>query len=252
MCAIGEAKLAAHPCPRRLQCRFAYFRSDTCYSWPRACDPFPSLMKRIALLLLPLLLLCAQLAHAQQRTLTKAEKKRLTKEWKTKAKQFSKNPLALRDNQENFKKKLDDLTKENETLQEQLREAEAEVGKAQSSFAQMQSENQELRTAYEAQKNAAEKDVRPGLIFKVQIGAFQYFDMSKYLKSTSNFEGESADNLNRYTVGNFRDMVMAEAFKKDLRKMGIRDAWIVPFRDGVRIQLREAKKMLEEGTTSGN
>lgn len=201
--------------------------------------------RSIALLLLSLLFLLLAIQPAvAQRQMTKAEKKRLEKEWKAKAKQFSKNPLALRDNQDNFKKKIDELTRENETLQEQLREAQAEVGKAQSSLAQIQGENQELRTAYEAQKNVAEKGISPGLVFKVQIGAFQHFDMSKYLSETTNFEGESADNLNRYTLGNFRDLNMAEAFQKDMKKMGIRDAWIVPFRDGVRIQLREAKQML--------
>ena len=39
-------------------------------------------------------------------------------------------------------------------------------------------------------------------------------------------------------------MATAEAFKKDIQKMGIKDAWIVPYIDGVRVTMTEAEKFM--------
>jgi hypothetical protein len=102
-----------------------------------------------------------------------------------------------------------------------------------------------LKAAYEAEKKQARLDVMPGLVFKVQIGAFRLFDMRKYAQDNPFFEAEALGDVNRYTVGRFRDLALAEAFQKDIRRLGIRDAWIVPFKDGVRITMREAKELLK-------
>lgn len=182
--------------------------------------------------------------------MSKKEKKKLEKEWKAKAKAFAKQPLSLRDNQDYFKKKVDELNKLIAERDAKLFEQEqklSEYDALKASVAVMQNENTELRKAYEASKETQTKRITPGLTFKVQIGAFKNFDLSRYLSETSGFEGESGDALNKYTLGDFRDMANAEAFKKDIRKMGIRDAWIVAYRDGIRIDMKQAK--LELGAT---
>jgi cell division septation protein DedD len=79
-----------------------------------------------------------------------------------------------------------------------------------------------------------------GVVFKVQIGAFKNKDLSKYLEASENFSGETDENgLKRYSLGVFRDYWEADTFKKYLREMGVKDAWIVSFKDGQRVPIKE-------------
>jgi hypothetical protein len=45
--------------------------------------------------------------------------------------------------------------------------------------------------------------------------------------------------MQKVTLGNFRDYWEADKFKKYLRDMGVKDAWIVPFKDGQRVDIKE-------------
>ena len=78
-----------------------------------------------------------------------------------------------------------------------------------------------------------------GVVFKVQIGAFRNKDLSKYFDNNENFSGENADDLQKITLGQFRDYWEADTFKKYLREMGVKDAWIVPYKDGVRVPIKD-------------
>jgi hypothetical protein len=81
-----------------------------------------------------------------------------------------------------------------------------------------------------------------GLVFKVQIGAYKRRDLSKISEGTNPqevFEQEQSKGINMYTLRHFRDYQKANQFKKELRAMGLKDAWIVPFRDGKRVPLKD-------------
>ena len=79
-----------------------------------------------------------------------------------------------------------------------------------------------------------------GVVFKVQIGAFRNKDLSKYFENNENFGGETeADGVQKITLGNFRDYWEADTFKKYLREMGVNDAWIVPYKDGTRVAMKD-------------
>jgi seryl-tRNA synthetase len=187
---------------------------------------------------------CGLTTQVSAQQMSKKQEKALKKQWKTKAKQYSKNPLSLKEYDETNKDRITSLEAENKKLKDQLKAAQAEAERQTAELRRMASENQDLKTAYEALKNAQQTQTPQGLIFKVQLGAFEKFNINQYLQDTENFEGESADGLNKYTVGNFRDAGIAESFRLDIRKMGIKDAWIVPFRDGVRITMTEAKEIM--------
>ncbi|MEN2993311.1 MAG: hypothetical protein ABDH91_07130 [Bacteroidia bacterium] len=181
--------------------------------------------------------------------------KALKKEWKKKAQMYVKNPLALKAREESFQRQIQERDRQLEELQRRNRELSEEVTQLQDqlrarqySLDSLQSEILRLRTAYEAEKKQARLDVMPGLVFKVQIGAFRLFDMRRYAQDNPFFEAEAMGDINRYTIGRFRDLALAEAFQKDLKRLGIRDAWIVPFKDGVRITMREAKEILKKGS----
>jgi hypothetical protein len=81
-----------------------------------------------------------------------------------------------------------------------------------------------------------------GIVFKVQMGAYKKRDLSNILednKSRGAFEQERSGDVNEYTLRHFRDYWKANQFKKELRAMGLKDAWIVAFKDGRRVPLRD-------------
>lgn len=213
----------------------------------RSAPLFRRLLTALSLVAVVAVAFPTGLAAQSAKPLSKKEQKKLKKEWKTKAKAFVKNPIALRDNQDYFKKKIDELNKliaeRDVRLQEQeqkLAEAEAMKG----TIAALQSENATLKqAAEEAAKRPQGPDLK-GLVFKVQIGAFKLFNLAQYIQDTPGLAAESGGELNKYTLGVFRDLATAEAFRKDIRRMGIRDAWTVAFRDGVRIEMKTAKAEL--------
>jgi hypothetical protein len=80
----------------------------------------------------------------------------------------------------------------------------------------------------------------PGVVFKVQIGSFKTKDLTKYFDNNPNFSGEvDADGSKKYTIGVFTDYWEADKFKKALREMGVKGAWVVPYKDGQRVNLKD-------------
>jgi hypothetical protein len=79
-----------------------------------------------------------------------------------------------------------------------------------------------------------------GVFFEVQIGAFQHFDLSSYGEALMKFRVETKDELHKYTLGKFRKLDMAEAFRKDMERLGIKDAFVVAKINGERVSIRQA------------
>lgn len=81
----------------------------------------------------------------------------------------------------------------------------------------------------------------PGVTYKVQIGAFKNKDLTKYFGTSKNFSGEvDADGTKKYTICFFKDYWEADNFKKYIREMGVKDAWVVAYKEGKRIPLKDA------------
>jgi hypothetical protein len=191
-----------------------------------------------------ILLFCVTLSTAGFAQLSKSEKK----EWKKKAKEFSKSPEALKQ-----------LTEEKQAAETQASTLNAKVTQLQSNISDKDAKNAELEdqlTQLRSQLTTTkaelatmkENPVTPvnsmdfskGVVFKVQIGAFKNKDLSKYFENNPNFGGEkSQDGVNAYTIGLFRDYWEADTFKKYMREMGVKDAWIVPFKDGQRVDIKD-------------
>lgn len=80
-----------------------------------------------------------------------------------------------------------------------------------------------------------------GVLFKVQIGSFKNKDLTKYFQNNKNFSGEiDEDGAKKYTLGIFKEYWEADNFKKYLRDMGVKDAWIVSYKDGRRVNIKDA------------
>lgn len=197
-------------------------------------------MKNRVILLLSLTLMLASVKSFAQ--LSKSEKK----EWKKKAKEFSKSP-------ENLKQ----LTEEKQAAENEVASLNSKVTQLQSSVSdkdakitQLEDQIAEARSqATAAQAELAKLNETPvvnamdyskGVVFKVQIGAFKNKDLSKYFENNPNFGGQkSEDGTQSYTIGLFRDYWEADTFKKYMREMGVKDAWIVPFKDGQRVDIKD-------------
>ncbi|MBK7618781.1 MAG: PD40 domain-containing protein [Flavobacteriales bacterium] len=92
-----------------------------------------------------------------------------------------------------------------------------------------------------------------GLVFKVQIGAFRKAISETAFSDMTPVMGEHAGNgFIRYTAGLFTGFDQAAAAKDKVRDRGYRDAFVVAYRDGVRVPLgeamRESRAQEEQGT----
>ncbi len=193
-------------------------------------------MKKLLFLFAALTFLGTGVLYAQ---LSKQE----AKEWKR-----SKKAMSVED----YKNMID----QNTALQQQVNQMTAEISEAQSELQQKQEEVAILQGKVQnleqdlaetgvidvssGEASTANTKVAKGVLFKVQIGAFRNKDLSKYFGSSDNFGGEvDGDGTQRYTLGNFTDYWQADKFKQYLREMGVKDAWIVPYKDGRRVPMKD-------------
>ena len=202
-------------------------------------------MKKLTLLFCLVLLFAGTQTFAQ---LSKQEKK----EWKKKAKEFKGNPEALKqlsDEKAAADAQVASLTAQVKQLQGSNGDKDARIAELEDQLAQARGELTSVRAELAQLKASPQSapvnpmDFSKGVIFKVQIGAFKNKDLSKYFENNPNFGGEAADKdknePQKVTIGVFRDYWEADTFKKYMREMGVKDAWIVPYRDGQRVEIKD-------------
>jgi len=96
-----------------------------------------------------------------------------------------------------------------------------------------------------------------GTVYRVQVGAFRNKDLMKFVGHRRFHAEEDQDGVKKYTIAAFRDYWEADLFKKYLREMGVNDAWIVSYKDGVRVQIEsvlsaEDQEMVKSGGTKND
>jgi len=191
------------------------------------------------------IILCLALIFSGMQVFAQLSKKE-KKEWKKKAKEYAKNPANLKDFTEAKKVADDDnssLKGQVSTLNKQVSDKNARISELEDQLSslrgQLASANSELAKFKEAPASNS-MDFSRGVVFKVQIGAFKNKDLSKYFNNNPNFGGEAAEKgEQKFTIGIFRDYWDADKFKKYMREMGVKDAWIVPYKDGLRVEIKD-------------
>lgn len=197
-------------------------------------------MKRLitTILLLALLPMTTVLAQEGQK-LDKKEKKY----WKKEARKYRKNPVALMelmDLYETMEMDYGIIAYERDSLQEELNAQSSQLRdmgrRIVSSEKQVKDQKALIGQLRETPKiiKAPRPDLN-GTTYRVQIGAYAKRDMSKYFDKTESFQGEKKDGLQKYTLGLFKEKPAVDAFCKQLIALGIKDAWVVKYQDGVRI-----------------
>lgn len=107
-------------------------------------------------------------------------------------------------------------------------------------------------SAYNENKRIPKNPKLPeGLVFKVQIGAFRNPIPQDHYKGFAPLMAEDAGNgITRYTAGLFKTFNVANMAKNEIRTMGYPDAFVVAFFNGKRININEARAMLNETSTT--
>ena len=174
--------------------------------------------------------------------LSKTEKK----EWKKKAKEFAKNPANLKqltEDKEAAEGQVSSLNDRLTKLQATMSNKDARLADLEDQLAQARAQVTSTRAELAQLKSSPvvnEMDFSQGVVFKVQIGAFKNKDLQKYFDNNPNLGGEVKENEpQKITLGIFRDYWQADEFKKYMREMGVKDAWIVPYRDGQRVEIKD-------------
>ena len=196
---------------------------------------------KLSLVLLISFMLGMSMAQAQ---LSKAEKK----VWKTKAKGYKKNPETLKA----YTEEHDALKSKVTSLDNQLKALQTKFAEKDERIEQLSEENANLKAELSSSKRkvqelmaqprpVAQGDDITGLVFKVQIGAFnEDKGLTEYSEKQKNFaEDKTEEPYTKYTLGTFRDYWEADKFKKYLRSMGVKQAWIVSYQDGTRVPIKD-------------
>jgi len=97
------------------------------------------------------------------------------------------------------------------------------------------------------------EETKDELVYKIQIGAYsrgvpgyiqKKFDKLSYIRKIDNYTDNRGVVV--YTTGNLTNLDDAVKMQKQVRQEGIEDAFVVPYFNGKRITLEEAKKIEKE------
>jgi regulator of replication initiation timing len=195
-------------------------------------------MKKVVLAVAALL--CLSLSFDASAQLSKKEKK----DWKKQMKAMDVDAFKkLVEEKESLENQVAGLNSQVSSLQARANEKTTEADRLQAEMKDLQNQLAEARTAQQEANTidvtGNKNRVAKGVVFKVQIGAFRNKDLAKYFDSNGSFDGEVDNTAQRYTLGQFTDYWEADKFKKYLREMGVKDAWIVSYKDGQRVPLKD-------------
>lgn len=213
---------------------------------------------RTFILLLGIFVATVAVAQTEDvRPLTKKEKK----EWRKKKKRMSEEDFRMLYEQNTAMKatiassegEVASLESQVSSKDEQISDLQKQVTRMQAAYQAAQRELENLKAQPAAQPaynpNVVNgEDFSVGVVFKVQVGAFRKMDLEKYAETSKEFNQEEMEELRRYVIGNFRNYEDANVLKRYLREMGVRDAWIVPYKDNKRVPLKEVIGDNAQGT----
>ncbi|UCS94742.1 SPOR domain-containing protein [Echinicola marina] len=173
--------------------------------------------------------------------LSKDEKKALKKELK---RMTPEQLRQMQEMQQEQKVNILELEKENESLKKDLASKSQDLSILQKRHEELEEKytSAMMEDAHEELHGAPEKlegEWSKGVVFRVQIGALTEQEYDKEIPSNFTMDVEEKGDLKRMLLGYYRDYDEANTFKKLMRKLGISTAWIVPYKDGERVPLKE-------------
>ena len=113
------------------------------------------------------------------------------------------------------------------------------IDKASAQVEKQQEKNQEKENKKVKEKNE-KKELKVNIIFKVQIGTYL-----KDMKNSEKFSGVQTEEkvvngTYKYFVGNTSSKIEVDKLKKTMVEKGFNGAFVIAFKDGIRINVKEA------------
>jgi hypothetical protein len=170
-------------------------------------------------------------------------------------KAIEKNYTAKKSNTK-LQAKLESERKKNDELKKQLNETirktkslEEELKTKGDVVLQAKSNKDFSKTKINSEVVNTDSDTKnQEIIFKVQIiaSSTRLATNSPQFKGQKNVWKYKDNGLYKYTVGNQKDLKSASALQSEFRRKGFSGAFVVTFKNGKRIPVREALKLLNE------
>jgi TolA-binding protein len=183
-------------------------------------------MKNILLTILAIVFVFS-ISTAEAQSLTKKERKALKKEIKT----YKKNPEKWVKMQSKHTAEVTELSGEVATLKAKLAEMErlrAEKMDLADKLAALEAQYAKLK------RSMPSTQVPMGTVYQVQMGYYQYLDLVSFNEKLKTIKAEEVDGAKRYVIGHFENVMDAIQFSNDIKKLGIKDAFVSQYEDGVR------------------
>ena len=185
-------------------------------------------MKHLVTLLAALFLLGGA-ASAQK--LSKEEKHRIKKELRS----YTKDPAGYKAKMEDVRTTIDSNDAQIKALRDDLAYAAGKQVELENKIADMDKALKEYQAKPVAECPDDMSKAPMGTVYKVQLGLYKEFNINKYFEQPRAIGYEEVDGMNRYIVSYFPDEKIAKDFVADIRKMGIKDAFVSKYIDGVRV-----------------
>ena len=188
------------------------------------------------LILTLMIALIVNFSYAQK--LSKDDAKRVKDELKN----YNKHP-------EQYKAKMDAAQADKDSSDAQMARLRAELKTAQAAGSEnekranqaeeqiklLQDEADKMKETVAVAKETDMKSTPKGTVYKVQLGMYRALNVNKAFDQPRYIGYEDVNGMNRYVISHFPDQETALKFVADIRKLGIRDAFVAKYIDGTRV-----------------
>ncbi|TAF35422.1 MAG: hypothetical protein EAZ57_04825 [Cytophagales bacterium] len=176
-------------------------------------------------------------AQDEQPTLTKEEMKLWKKKKKDMPLEEFKSVMedydAVKTQTSTLKRQLNQLRNDNLAKQEKLDNLKKQLAES----TQTAEKNNSGSTTSGGGSNLSSDDYTKGKVFRVQVGVFKNQNLAKFVNHPRFHAETDEDGAKKYSIASFRDYCEAECFKKAVRIVGVKDAWIVAYEDNKRVDI---------------
>jgi hypothetical protein len=201
-----------------------------------------------ALLFIAISILTSQFTFAQKKQakdqqdtgpkLSKDEEKQLKEELKA----YMKNPASYKAKMDEVRANMDADAAQIKALKEDttadaatLAQLAGKVFIYETQINNLGAENDSLKKTIGLPSAAAVLAPEKGTVYKVQLGMYKGLDLTQYFNEPRFIGYEQVDGMNRYVISYFPDEQTAQNFVADIRKLGIKDAFVSKYIDGTRV-----------------
>lgn len=172
--------------------------------------------------------------NAFSQGLSKEEKKKL----KTEIKAYKKEPETYRDMKERNKKDIEERDQTIEALTLQLDAANSQNMAMKDSLNSLMRRYQNLMVKH--QNIGA---VPEGTVYAVQVGYYKELNLEAFNSTARFIKAEEIEGAKRYVIGYFTELNGAVQFGEDIKKIGIKDAFVSQYVNGQRNMTFDALKL---------